>query len=168
MFAFCWPRSPTAHACGAEPLIVQIIILIRNVTVACFILYTNQVRFTCFFSHFISLHAWLYCSTFLSSHVVTEPYIVSPTRLLCLVCINNPVFWSGRHIMCWQIHILNWADCNTFHARIMILVLDTSHFAFSSCHIISHRLPKCKFEAEFLFNLLPRWILGDISMHSSH
>ncbi len=50
----------------------------------------------------------------------------------------------------------------------MILVLDTQRFASYFCHTISHRLPKCKFEEEFLFNLLPRWILGDISMHNSN
>ncbi len=27
--------------------------------------------------------------------LVRDPYTVSPTRLPCLVCINNPVFWSG-------------------------------------------------------------------------
>ena len=70
--------------------------------------------------------------------------------------------------ICWRIHILNWADRNTFHARIMILVLDTQHFASNFCHTMSHRLPNCKCEEEFLFNLLPRWIPGEISMHNSN
>ncbi len=111
---------------GSEPLIVQIIVLITNVTMAC-LFCTKIRRESHLFSHFVSLHSWRYCSKFLSSDVVGYPQIVSPTRLPCLVCISNP-FWSGMQIICWLIHILNWDYSNTFHARIMILVLDTQPF----------------------------------------
>jgi hypothetical protein len=44
------------HASGAEPLIVQIIILIMNVTMAC--LFCTEIRRDSrLFSHFVPLHA---------------------------------------------------------------------------------------------------------------
>ncbi len=79
---------------------------------------------------------------------------MSLTRRPCLVRINNPEFRSGMQIISWRIDILNWADHDTFHAQIMILVLDAHHYASNFCHTIFHRLSVCKLEVEFLFNEL--------------
>ncbi len=126
------------HACGAEPLLVQIILVIRNVTMSC-LFWTEIRRDSRLFSHLVSLHAWQYCSTFLSSDVVRGPYIVSPSRLPCFVCINNPVFWSGMQIICWRIHTVNWADCNT-HQWIGIFIIYIIHLIISLIRCIQNKL----------------------------
>ncbi len=142
MFVLCWPCLPS---CRAEHLIVQIITLIRNVTMAC--LFCTEIRRDSrLFSHFVSLHAWWYCSTFLSSDVILTSCCLHVFHVWYVSIIQ--IF--GQECKLYVDGSMFWIEPTTtkFHTLIMILVLDAQHFASNPFHIISHRLPKWKFEEE--------------------
>ncbi len=113
MFVFCWPRL-LSRAARPEPLIVQIIILIRNVTMAC-LFCTGIRRDSRLFYHFVPCmldsivrHFWAVMSseilTFCRLHIFHVWYvsIIQYFGQECKLYVDGSMFWiepTATHFM---------------------------------------------------------------------